>query len=368
MSDPRSKKQADILVNYSTEVRPGEWVVILAEDLVAEPLVNDIAEKVLQAGGYPTAYFTSERILETALRTGSEEQLSWPVPLRRFIASQANVLITVWAARNTRFKGGVAGSKVRAERAGQREFLEAYSQRVASGELRWAGTQFPCDAFALEADMNLHDYEDFAYSAMHADQEDPVSHWRQVHSGQQRLVDWLKGKKEVVVHSPSAELRLSIAGRTFINGDGKKNMPCGEIFTSPVEDSVNGWVEFSFPAVYLGREVEGVRLEFEDGKVTQATARKNEDYLHQMLDSDDNARYLGEFAFGTNTSIQRFTKSILFDEKIGGTIHLAVGRGFAEAGGKNFSTLHWDMICDMRQQSEVLVDGELFYKDGKFQV
>ncbi len=368
MTDARRKKLAEIIVNYSTEVKEGDWVVILAEDLIAEPLVNDLVEAVLQAGGYPTPYFTSEQALETFLRNASEEQLQWPMPLRKFVASEANVLITVWAARNTRFKAGIDPARLRTDRLGQREFIEAYARRTASGELRWAGTQFPAHAFALEADMSLRDYEDFVYRAAHADEADPVQHWRKVHKDQQRLVDWLEGKKDVVVRSPSADLRLSIEGRGFVNGDGKKNMPCGEIFTSPLETSAQGWIEFSFPAIYLGVEVEGVRLEFKDGKVVHASAKKNEDYLHKMLEVDEGARYLGEFAIGTNHSIQRFTKSILFDEKIGGTIHLAVGRGFPEIGGTNHSTLHWDMICDMRQDSQILVDGELFYQDGQFQI
>ena len=216
--------------------------------------------------------------------------------------------------------------------------------------------------------MSLAEYERFVYGATFAAQPDPVAAWQEVHNTQQRLVDWLVGKDEVVVRGPHVDLKLSIAGRTFINSDGRRNMPSGEIFTGPVEDSVNGWIRFTYPALRGGREVEGVEMTFEHGKVVRASAEKNEEYLISQLDSDPGARYLGEFAIGTNYRIQRFTKSILYDEKIGGTLHVAVGSGYPETGSRNQSAVHWDFICDMRQESEILVDGELFYRNGQFMV
>jgi aminopeptidase len=189
-----------------------------------------------------------------------------------------------------------------------------------------------------------------------------------VHDEQQRLVDCLKGKQNVVVRGPNSDLRLSIADRIFKNSDGKNNMPSGEIFTGPVEESVEGWIRFTYPAVFRGRVVDGVELRFEAGQVVEAKAAQNEEFLLTMLDSDEGARYLGEFAIGTNFGIQRFTKSILFDEKIGGSIHIAVGNGYPETGSKNRSAIHWDFICDMRDNSEIWVDDELFYKNGKFVV
>ena len=216
--------------------------------------------------------------------------------------------------------------------------------------------------------MSLSDYADFVYGTMYCDKEDPVAEWNRIHDEQQKVVDWLKGKKSVTVKSPTADLTLSIEGREFVNSDGTKNMPSGEVFTGPVENSVNGWIEFSYPAIRGGREVEGVRLEFEDGKVVKATAEKNEVYLLSQLDIDEGAKYLGEFAIGTNYGIQKFTKSILFDEKIGGTIHLAVGAGYPETGSVNKSAIHWDFICDMREDSEIRVDGDLLYKNGQFKI
>jgi aminopeptidase len=212
----------------------------------------------------------------------------------------------------------------------------------------------------------LSEYEDFVYSACYVDKEDPVAEWLKMSKMQQKLVDWLAGKRCVKVQGAEVDLELSISGRTFINSDGKRNMPSGEIFTGPVENSVNGWVRFSYPAILAGREIYGIELRFEDGQVVQASAKKNEEFLLKALDSDDGSRYLGEFAVGTNNGIDRFTKSILFDEKIGGTIHMALGAGYPETGSKNKSSIHWDMICDMRADGEIWVDDELFYDKGNF--
>ena len=214
--------------------------------------------------------------------------------------------------------------------------------------------------------METEAYADFVLSACKLDRDDPVAAWRELRDEQQRLIDWLDGKSEIRLTGPETDLTLSVAGRGWINSDGRRNFPSGEIFTSPVEDSVNGHVHFSFPVVTAGRLIEDIRLRFENGKVVEATAAKNEEYLIQTLDIDPGARYLGEFAFGTNFDIQRFTRNILFDEKIGGTVHMAVGRGYPETGSTNESAIHWDMICDLRQGGQVTVDGELFQKDGSF--
>jgi aminopeptidase len=241
-------------------------------------------------------------------------------------------------------------------------------QRSATGEFRWVGTLYPTNAYAQDAEMSLRDYEEFVYGACFCDQDDPVARWQEVHDMQQKLVDWLVGKREVRVTGPNADLTLSIEDRVFMNSDGHKNMPSGEIFTGPVEDSVEGWVRFTYPAVTAGREVEGIELKFEKGKVVEASAKKGEEFLLKMLDTDPGARYVGEFAIGTNDGIKRFTKNILFDEKIGGSFHMAVGFGFPETGSKNESAIHWDMICDMRDGGEIHVDGDMFYRSGEFMI
>jgi len=356
-----------ILVNYSTKVKSGDWVLVRS-DVLAEPLVEEVVRELVKAGGHPTVHLSSDAINETYFREANDEQLKWVSPVEKMLYNQADVLISIRATTNTRSMSGIQPEKQRTLSLARRELTETYLRRSASKELRWVGTQYPCPAYAQEADMSLRDYANFVYGATFADQDDPIAHWKKIHDEQQVIVDWLKGKKIVSVKSPNADLTLSVEDRIFINSDGKHNMPSGEIFTGPVEDSANGWVEFTYPAIHGGREVEGVRLVFENGKVTKASAKKNEDYLLALLDSDDGARYLGEFAIGTNYGITRFTKSILFDEKIGGTFHMAVGAGYPETGSVNKSNIHWDFICDVREDSEIRVDGDLLYKDGQFQI
>jgi aminopeptidase len=367
MADARMVKLAEILVNYSVAVQPGEWVLVKGH-VLALPLVDEVVRQILRAGGNPTVLLNSDVLEETMLREANEDQLRWLSPVDQLLDERVNASISLRAAHNTRALTGIDPRKQQIQQSARREAMRTFMQRSASDDLRWVLTQFPCEAYAQDADMSLREYEDFVYAATFADQPDPVAAWRNIHNEQARLVEWLRGKQEVVVRGPNIDLRLSIAGRTFANSDGKRNMPSGEIFTGPVEDSVEGWVRFTYPAIRAGREVEGVEFEFQNGKVVKARADKNEDYLLSQLDTDAGARYLGEFAIGTNNGIKRFTKSILFDEKIGGTVHMAVGAGYPETGSKNHSSIHWDFICDMRTDSEILVDGELFYKNGQFQV
>jgi aminopeptidase len=367
MTDPRVENLAKILVNYSTKVKPGDWVYIQA-DMLAKPLANEVVRHVLRAGGHPNIVLDDDEIKETIYTESSEEQLKWVSPIQRMAYVDVDVLIVLRAPNNTHALSGIDPKKQQIYHVARRELTETYMRRSAEGSLHWVLTQFPCPAYAQDADMSVREFADFVYAATFADQADPIQRWQAVHDDQERLIDWLKGKQQVSLRSPNCDLQLSIAGRSFINSDGKNNMPSGEIFTSPMEDSANGWVNFTYPAVHRGREVTEVKFEFKDGRVVNASAEKNEAYLLAMLDSDEGARYLGEFAIGTNYGIQRFTKSILYDEKIGGSFHLAVGAGFPEVGQVNQSSIHWDFICDIRQDSEIRVDGELFYKDGKFQV
>lgn len=367
MADPRVEKLAQILVHYSTNVQPGDWVLVNG-DVLAMPLIHEVVKQVVRAGGRPTVLLTSDELNELFLREADPDQLAWLSPLDELMAAKLDVRIVIRAASNTRALTGLDPSRQQTYQNARRPLSQAYMDRTAAGEHRWVGTLFPCPAYAQDADMSLAEYQDFVYAATFADQADPVRGWLEVHDRQQRLVDWLKGKERVEVRGPHVDMTLSIAGRTFVNSDGKRNMPSGEIFTGPVEESANGWVRFTYPAIRDGREVEGVEFEFREGKIVAARAAKNEAYLLSQLDSDPGARYLGEFAVGTNSQIQRFTKSILYDEKIGGTMHMAVGAGYPETGSRNRSSVHWDFICDMRQESEIRVDGELFYKDGQFQV
>jgi aminopeptidase len=365
MADPRVERLASVLVHYSTHIQPGDLVLVRGMPEAA-PLLLAVYEEVLRSGGHPHLIIGLPGAEEAFYRLASDEQLEFISPLQKLIVEQFDATINIRSDSNTRELSGVDPARQRRHSKAMTPIMKTYMERGASGELKWVGTLYPTPAYAQEADMSLREYEDFVYGACFCDQEDPVARWQEVHDMQQRLVDWLKGKREVRVKGPNADLTLSIEGRVFINSDGHHNMPSGEIFTGPVEDSAEGWVRFTYPALTGGREVEGIELWFEKGQVVKATAKKNEEYLLEMLDTDPGARYLGEFAIGTNDGIQRFTKNILFDEKIGGSFHMAVGAGYPETGSKNESAIHWDMICDMRDGGEIYVDGELFYRSGEF--
>lgn len=367
MSDIRIQRLAHVLVNYSTEVQPGEWVGIFG-DVTALPALREVYAAVLKAGGNPSLMLSDEYMGRVLLREGSDEQLQWLDPSQTLYYEQADVYIRVNGTSNTRSMTSIPAERAQFLQAARRHWLDLRLGRAAQGKMKWVGTQFPTEASAQEANMSLEEYENFVYGATFCDREDPVAEWRKIHDMQQEKVDWLKGKKHVRLQGPNVDLELSIEGRTFINSDGHHNMPSGEIFTGPVEDSVNGWIRFDYPSIVSGRAVKGIELKFEQGRVVQAQAQENDDLLQAQLNTDAGARYLGEFAIGTNFGIQRFTGSILFDEKIGGTVHVAIGKGYPETGSQNDSAVHWDMICDMRNDSEIHVDGELFYKNGEFVV
>jgi len=365
--DPRTEKLAKTLVNYSVKVKPKDWVVISTHK-IAEPLAAEVYRYTLRAGGYPNILMSSDAFGEILFREANDDQLKRLSPFERMPLEEADVYISIGAAENTRNLSMIDPTRMQTRGAARKDLMTSYMARSASGALRWTVTNFPCAAYAQEADMSLPEYENFVYHATFCDQDDPVKNWNELETNQERLVQWLNGKKKVELRSPNIDASLVIEGRKFINSSGTHNMPSGEIFTSPVEDSMNGWVEYTYPAIYSGREVDGVRLEFKNGRVVKVSAKKNEEFLIKILDTDANARVLGELGIGTNYGINRFTKSILYDEKIGGTIHLAVGAGFPETGGNNESAVHWDMICDMRKDSEIKVDGQLFYKNGEFQI
>ena len=367
MSDDRIEKLADVLVRYSIAARPGDKVAVMGE-VAAAPLIRAVYAKVLQAGGHPYVHVALPGMEELFYRYASDEQLQHISGPARLVVETYDARIWIGAEENTKALSGVDSAKMVLQRRAHTDMMKTFMRRSASGEFRWVSTLYPTNAYAQDAEMSLDEYEDFVYGACLTDMDDPVGAWQRLSARQQKAADWLKGKERVHVIGPETDLRLSVAGRTFINSDGHHNMPCGELFTGPIEDSVEGQVAFSFPAVTEGREVTGVRLRFEHGKVVEASAEKNEAFLLQMLDTDEGARRVGEFAIGTNDGITRFTRQILFDEKIGGSFHMAVGAGYPETGSRNESSVHWDMICDLRQGGEIWVDDELFYHNGQFVV
>jgi aminopeptidase len=305
-----------------------------------------------------------EGLPEIFFKHANEDQLTYVPPVQKMVVGDFDASLQIGANYNTRSLSGVDPAKQQLSRKAGAELMGQAMERFARGEWKWCYTVFPTHAGAQEADMSLSDYEDFVFEAGLLHLDDPVAAWKEEAKRQQRLMDWLAGKEQVVLKGENIDMKMSINGRNFTGAAAKENFPDGEIFTSPVEDSVNGWVRFGYPAIYSGREVVDIELWFENGRVVKETARKGQEILTSLLNTDEGARVLGELGIGTNYGIQRFTKNMLFDEKIGGTVHLAVGSGFPECGSQNKSGLHWDMLCDMAQ-SEIMVDGELFYKDGK---
>jgi len=366
MSDPRVTKMAQVLVKYSLDLQPGAQLVMDTAPL-AEELNLAIYKEVVLAGAHVFIMNKLPGAQEIFLKHANDEQLDYVSPIARLGVEQFDGFLSIIAPYNTRELSGVDPARQSRAQKANMEIYQTLAERTARGEFRWCISLYPTRASAQEADMSLSDYTDFVYSACLLDLPDPAAAWKESGERQDKLVDWLAGKEQAVIKGSNVDMRMSIKGRTFVNCDGKFNFPDGEIFTGPVEQSVNGWVRFSYPGIYGGREVEDIELWFEDGKVVKEKAAKGQDLLTALLDTDEGARYLGEWGIGTNYGIQRFSKNMLFDEKMGGTFHFAVGRGMPESGSHNESAIHWDMLCDMAE-SEVTVDGELFYKDGQFAV
>ena len=363
MSDPRITKLAKIMVHYSLALEPGQKVTIRTHPL-AEELTLAVYEEAVRAGAHVFIQNEVPGVNEIFFKHASDAQLDYVSPIRKLITETFDASLNLWTEHNTRALSGVDPKRMaRVAKAGA-SLSKVFMERSARKELRWCLTVYPSQAMAQEADMSLADYCEFVYGAGMLNEDDPVACWKKVGREQQKICDWLKGHDQVLLKGSNVDLKMSIKDRLFIPCDGQVNFPDGEIFTGPVEDSVEGWVRFKYPAIEYGQEVTDIQLWFEKGRVVKESATKNQELLTAQLNSDAGARSLGEFGIGTNYGITRFTKNMLFDEKMGGTIHLAVGAGYPESGSKNESGIHWDMLCDMND-AEILVDGDLFYKNGK---
>jgi aminopeptidase len=365
--DSRAEALAQILVRYSTRVGEGD-VCIIQSTTPAEVLVQAVYEEVLRAGGLPILQLSTEGAQAAFFDLAGDKQLDWVPPTSEWVAENADVRIGIMADVNARELSGTDPKKQARVSKARQGLMETTMRRSAAGEHRWALTLFPTHAYASEAGMSLRDYEDFYYAACLATDGEPVTAWERQSEEVKRLSDWIEGREEVRVTAPGTDITLGVGGRRWIPCYGEHNMPDGEFFTGPIEDSVNGEISFSFPASYGGRTVSGVRLRFEHGKVVDATAEQGEAFLIEMLDTDDGARRLGEIGIGTNYGIATGTKEILLDEKIGGTVHMAVGMSYPETGGENASAVHWDMVCDLRAGGALVVDGVDLQRDGRFQV
>lgn len=365
MRDERLEKLARILVNYSTEVKPGDFVYVRADE-VATPWAKAVVREAVKAGGHVEVVLTSEEINEVILKESTEDQLHEGSLINETLLARADVWLTAWGSRNPKYGSNIDAQKVKDASIGAKGWRKFYSERMGDGSLRWCGTQFPAMGDAQEAGMSLEEYEDFVYGAGLLNEADPAAEWKRISKEQDRWVAYLNSKKSIHIVTADSEVVANVEGRTWVNCDGKLNFPDGEIYTSPVEDGVDGHVYFEFPLIYSGKEIQGIRLKIEKGRITEASAEKGEDLLLTILDTDEGARTFGELAIGTNYGIQNITKNILFDEKIGGTFHMAIGDSFPEAGGKNRSVIHWDMIGELRKGGKIYGDGELFHENGHF--
>ena len=367
MSDIRLERWAHTLVNYCLYLKEGDILAVYTTPL-AEPLVQAVYRETLKVGAHMVPIISLESLEEILLNQGNDTQLTTTSPILKTLAEQANAQLTISARSNPKALSNIDPARTARRRQASSSLSQIRRQREQAGQFRWCGTLYPTHGYAQEANMSLHDFEEFVYNVCFLNDPNPIACWQELGRQQQRFVDWLVGHDNVHLLANGTDLTLSIKDRIFINSDGKRNFPSGEFFTGPVEHSVNGVVQFDIPATYEGHAVEGVRLVFKEGKVVEASAQQGNDFLQEMLQLDSGARYLGEFAFGNNQRANRPTRNILFDEKMGGTVHMALGASYPETGGLNQSALHWDMICDLRTHGEIWIDNTLFLKDGKIMI
>ena len=364
MVDKRVERLAKLCVDYSVAVKPKETVLIQGSEL-AFPLLRELYKECLLRDAYPFL-MPSLDVQYTFYKYAKEHQLTYVSPFERFLLENVDVMIGLFCDPNPKRLTNVNPEKMRLRVASRKDLSEVLFRREAEGKYRWTGLPFPVESMAQEAAMSLLEYEDFVYSSCFVDRDDPVAEWRRIRVEQDKICGFLNGARKVRFVGEDTDLSLGVEDRKWINCCGEKNMPDGEVFTSPVEGSVDGDIRFTFPGIYAGREVEDIKLKFKDGKVVSASALKGDDLLHELL-KVEGADRVGEIAIGTNYGISRFTKNMLFDEKMGGTMHMALGFSpVPEAGGLNKSAVHWDILKDMKKGGEIYADDKLFYKDGKF--
>ena len=364
MKDVRLEKMADVVVNYSQKIKKGDRVLINASH-EAQPLILEVYKAVLRAGGHPEIHLSFEGAYEALIKEGNTEQLEYMSPMRKMAYETYESIITISGSKTTKPLAGLDPERIAVNRKSQQGVFAAFLKRMADGEVKWTGTMFPTYSAAQEADMTLEDYEEFVFNACLVNEENPKELWNEIFEKQEKIAAFLNTKKSFRFVSEGTDLILNTEGRRWINCAGQENFPDGEIFTTPIKESVNGTISFSYPSIYDGNEFANIKFVFENGKVVNEEASKGAVMLEKILDTDEGSRFVGEIAIGTNYGIQRFTNNTLFDEKIGGTIHLALGAGLPETGGNNISAVHWDLVNDMKSGS-IYADGELIYSNGAF--
>jgi aminopeptidase len=343
---------ANLLCDWCLEVRQRQYVLVSTTPLAA-PLIRAVNRALISRGAWaPALRIALPGLAEDFYRLASDELLDHAPPQDLAEMERTDAYLGIQAPENTRALAGVDPELItRAARA------RAPIQEVRMAK-RWCGTIWPTPALAQDAGMGSDDYAAFVNRALFLDRPDPVAAWRELSERQQRLVDRLSTAREIRIQADGTDVRLRVDGRTWFNSDGRRNMPSGEVFTGPLEDSATGTIRFTVPSNTRGVPVEDVTLNFEAGQVTRATAGRGQEYLDAALATDPGARFLGELGIGTNAGIDRPTGSTLLDEKMAGTVHLALGRSYPETGGRNRSALHWDLICDLRAGGQITADGE----------
>ena len=307
MPDPRITKLAKVLVHYSLELKPGQQCVVRTPPL-AEELTLAFYEEAVKAGANVLILPSTPGANEIFFKFASDAQLDYVSPIEKMVTGTFDAYLTIWADHNTRSLSGIDPKRMARSSRANAAVFKNFLSRIAKKEIRWCGTAFPTHAMAQEADMSLADYSEFVFGAGMLNDDDPVAYWKKAGQEQRKLAGWLKGRDRVVLKGSNVDLKLSIKDRGFIPCDGKENFPDGEIFTGPVEDTVEGWVRFRYPAIYTGQEVTDIELWFEKGRVVKEKASKNQELLTALLNTDAGARSLGEFGIGTNYGITRFTK------------------------------------------------------------
>ncbi|MEO0020447.1 MAG: aminopeptidase [candidate division WOR-3 bacterium] len=365
MFDPRVKNLAKVLIHYSLKLKKDEWLII-SGPYNAEELHKAALIEALKTGANVTLRASIPDSAYLFYRYASERQLRFVSPSEKLEIERADAMLFIWGGWNTKEMTNLDAKRLAINRQARRPIFETMLKREAEGKFRWVGTQFPTPSSAQDAEMSLIEYQDFVYRAGMVDRKDPIKEWERVSQRQRRLIQKLNRLQTIRIVGEDTDITFGVKGRKWVNCDGRVNFPDGEVFTSPEEDKTEGVIRYSFPAVYLGKEVLNVRLVFKEGKVISAKADKGEDLLLAMLKTDEGAKRVGELSFGTNYSIKRFTKNTLFDEKIGGTMHVALGAALPETGGKNKSAIHWDMVCDTRKGFTVYGDGKPIMKNGRF--
>jgi len=358
------KKYAELLVQYCLNLKKGERLLVRTTTL-AEGFLPFLYTEILKAGAIPEFSISFKSQGVTFYKNASHDQLLKPSEFYDHAIQNFDAVLTIDAPHDVNELKEIDAELKKKRQESLAPIKKQFMTRSADNELKWALCMLPTPSLAQEANMSMDEYEDFIYSACYLKSNNPTEEWMKLGRFQQKIVDYLNKVSDVTFKGPGTSISFSTKGRLWINSDGKRNMPSGEVFTSPVEDSVNGTIYFSYPSRYLGDDVEGVTLTVEDGYITQWTAEVGQHVLDNVF-MVPGSRYFGEVAIGTNSQIQTATRNILFDEKIGGSIHMAIGASYPETGGKNESSVHWDLITDMKNGGEIIADGYCIYKNGKF--